>query len=105
MRNLSLFNLLIGYFTTDRVEPTDVDLSYFAAFSEEEKMRRSIVENLSSAVLSASLMIMGGIFNSAVVNAIGVTVLTLTVTLSAATLTVKALTKMHGLIAARDLAR
>lgn len=47
MRNLSLFNLLIGYFTTDRVEPTDVDLSYFAAFSEEEKMRRSIVENLT----------------------------------------------------------
>ncbi len=47
MRNLSLFNILIGYFTTDRVEPTDVDLSYFAAFSEEEKMRRSIVENLT----------------------------------------------------------
>ncbi len=47
MRNLSLSNLLIGYFTTDRVEPTDVDLSYFAAFSEEEKMRRSIVENLT----------------------------------------------------------
>lgn len=47
MRNLSLFNLLIGYFTTDRVEPTDVDLSYFASFSEEEKMRRSIVENLT----------------------------------------------------------
>jgi type VI secretion system lysozyme-like protein len=47
LRNLSLFNLLIGYFTTDRVEPTDVDLSYFAAFSEEEKMRRSIVENLT----------------------------------------------------------
>ena len=47
MRNLSLFNLLIGYFTTDRIEPTDVDLSYFASFSEEEKMRRSIVENLT----------------------------------------------------------
>jgi type VI secretion system lysozyme-like protein len=47
LRNLSLFNLLIGYFTTDRVEPTDVDLSYFASFSEEEKMRRSIVENLT----------------------------------------------------------
>jgi type VI secretion system lysozyme-like protein len=47
LRNLSLFNILIGYFTTDRVEPTDVDLSYFASFSEEEKMRRSIVENLT----------------------------------------------------------
>ncbi len=47
LRNLSLFNLLVGYFTTDRIEPTDVDSSYFSPFTEEEKMRRSIVENLT----------------------------------------------------------
>jgi len=47
LRNLSLFNLLVGYFTTDRIEPTDVDSSYFSLFTEEEKMRRSIVENLT----------------------------------------------------------
>jgi hypothetical protein len=53
------------------------------------------------AVLSTSLTIIGGIANSAVLNAIGVTVLALTITLFAAALTVKVLTKMHGLIAAR----
>lgn len=57
------------------------------------------------AVLSTSLTIIGGIANSAVLNAIGVTVLALTITLFAAALTIKALTKMHGLIAARALAR
>ena len=57
------------------------------------------------AVLSTSLTIIGGIANSAVLNAIGVTVLALTITLFAAALTVKALTKMYGLIAARALAR
>jgi len=53
---------------------------------------------LGSAILSASLTIIGGIFNSAVLNAIGVTVLALTVTLSAAAITVKALTKINVLI-------
>jgi hypothetical protein len=60
---------------------------------------------LGGAILSGLLTITGGIFNSAVLNAIGVTVLALTITMFAAALTIKALTKMHGLIAARDLAR
>jgi hypothetical protein len=49
------------------------------------------------AVLSISLTIIGGIANSAVLNAIGVTVLALTITLYAATLTVKVLTKINRL--------
>ena len=47
MRNLSLFNLLVGYFTQEPVDPTDTDRSYFDHMSEEEKMRRSIIENLT----------------------------------------------------------
>jgi type VI secretion system lysozyme-like protein len=47
MRNLSLFNILVGYFTTDHIEPTNIDRSYFDKFTEYEKTRHSIVENLT----------------------------------------------------------
>lgn len=47
MQNFSLFELLIGYFISDNVEPTDVDRTYFDRFSEEKKLRQSIVENLT----------------------------------------------------------
>ncbi len=47
MRNLSLYDLLVGHFSMDRVDLTSIDLSYFDRFSEYEKMRHSIVENLT----------------------------------------------------------
>lgn len=47
MHNLSLYNLLVGYFSRDNVDPTDVDLSYFDQMSEDKKIRQSIVENLT----------------------------------------------------------
>ncbi|MFX0209885.1 MAG: type VI secretion system baseplate subunit TssE [Candidatus Hodarchaeota archaeon] len=47
MQNLSLYKLLVGYFTTEKVEPTDVDRSYFDRLSEDKKIRQSIVENLT----------------------------------------------------------
>ena len=47
MRNLSLYDLLVGYFSMDRVDPTSIDRSYFDKFSEYEKTRHSILENLT----------------------------------------------------------
>ena len=47
MRNLSLYNILVGYFLRDRIDPTDVDLSYFDQMSEDKKIRQSIIENLT----------------------------------------------------------
>ena len=47
MRNISLYDLLTGYFSMDRVDLTSIDLSYFDKFSEYEKTRHSIVENLT----------------------------------------------------------
>lgn len=47
MRNLSLYNILVGYFLRDHVDPTDVDLSYFDQMSEDKKIRQSIIENLT----------------------------------------------------------
>ena len=47
MRSYSLYDFLVGFFTSDRVDPTSIDLSYFDRFSEHEKIRFSIIENLT----------------------------------------------------------
>jgi len=46
MENISLYDLLVGTFISMGDDPGDVDLSYFDRMSEDEKLRRSIVENL-----------------------------------------------------------
>lgn len=46
MENISLYDLLVGTFISLGDDPGDVDLSYFDRISEDEKLRRSIVENL-----------------------------------------------------------
>ena len=48
MRSYSLYDFLVGFFTSDRVDPTSIDLSYFDRFSEHEKIRYSIIENLTN---------------------------------------------------------
>lgn len=52
MHNLSLYNILVGFFTTDKAEPSDADEDYFKRLSEERKLRESIVENLSKILQS-----------------------------------------------------
>ena len=47
MHNIGLFNILVGYFTHEGLEPVDTDLSQFKRLSEEEKLRKSIIENLT----------------------------------------------------------
>lgn len=47
MENISLYDLLVGSFVSRGDDPGEVDLSYFDQLSEEEKLRRSIVENLT----------------------------------------------------------
>ena len=46
MESISLYDLLVGTFISMGDDPGDVDLSYFDRISEDEKLRRSIVENL-----------------------------------------------------------
>jgi type VI secretion system protein len=52
VERLSLYDLLIGYFPSEGVEPTEVDGSYFDRLSEEKKWRLSIVENLKKILQS-----------------------------------------------------
>ena len=47
MRTVSLYDVLVGYFAQDPVDPTSIDRSYFDKFSEHEKIRHSIIENLT----------------------------------------------------------
>jgi type VI secretion system protein len=47
MDNISLYDLLVGYFAHEGLEPVDTDLASFRRLSEEEKLRKSIIENLS----------------------------------------------------------
>jgi type VI secretion system lysozyme-like protein len=47
MRSLSLYNLLVGHFTHETVNPVDVDRSYYERLTEEEKLRKSIIENVT----------------------------------------------------------
>jgi type VI secretion system lysozyme-like protein len=37
----------VGYFTHEGFEPVDTDFDYFKRLSEEEKLRKSIIENLT----------------------------------------------------------
>ena len=46
MENISLYDLLVGCYVSLGDDPGEVDLSYFDRMSEEEKLRKSIVENL-----------------------------------------------------------
>lgn len=47
MDNLSLYDLLVGCFTLRGDDPGDVDDAYFDHIMEDEKLRQSIVENLT----------------------------------------------------------
>lgn len=47
MDNLSLYDLLVGCFTLRGDDPGDVDDAYFVHIMEDEKLRQSIVENLT----------------------------------------------------------
>lgn len=48
MQSLSLYNLLVGFFTHESVNPVDVDRSYYERLTEEDKIRKSIIENLTT---------------------------------------------------------
>jgi hypothetical protein len=61
-------------------------------------LKRQNIILLLCGVLSGLLTIMGAVANSVILNSFGVTVLALTTTFSAATITVKTLTKIDGLI-------
>jgi type VI secretion system protein len=52
MQNLSLYNILVGYFTFEKIDPTNIGLSFLDTLSEEKKMRHSIVENLTMVLRS-----------------------------------------------------
>jgi type VI secretion system protein len=45
MENLSLYDLLVGYFDSETPEP-DSEIDYFENMTEDKKLRQSIVENL-----------------------------------------------------------
>lgn len=47
MESISLYDLLVGHFTHEGLEPVDTDFTAFKRLSEEEKLRKSIIENLS----------------------------------------------------------
>jgi len=47
MDNISLYDILVGYFTHEGLEPVDTDLASFKRLSEQEKLRKSIIENLT----------------------------------------------------------
>lgn len=47
MRNLSLYNLLIGFFAYERPSPADIERMDFTILTEEQKVRKSIIENLT----------------------------------------------------------
>lgn len=46
MENISLYDLLIGQFSSEAKDPDNIDLSGFERMSEEKKLRQSIIENL-----------------------------------------------------------
>jgi type VI secretion system protein len=46
MENYSLYDLLVGSFIHRGDDPSDVDEKYFERFSEDQKIRQSIIENL-----------------------------------------------------------
>jgi type VI secretion system protein len=52
MQNLSLYNILVGYFTFELADPSNIDPSFLDNLSEEKKIRHSIVENLTMVLRS-----------------------------------------------------
>lgn len=46
MESYSLYDLLVGSFISRGDDPSDIDERYFDYFSEDQKIRQSIVENL-----------------------------------------------------------
>ncbi len=46
MRNLSLFDILTGQFVSEADNPDNLDPAQFEKLPEDEKLRRSIIENL-----------------------------------------------------------
>ena len=49
---MSLYELLVGCFTLRGDDPGDTDDSYFDNIMEDEKLRQSIVENLTLVLQS-----------------------------------------------------
>jgi len=47
MQNLSLYNLLVGFFVYEGPTAADIERMDFAKLSEEQKIRKSIIENLT----------------------------------------------------------
>jgi type VI secretion system protein len=47
VQTLSLYNLLVGYFAYEGANPVDLDTTYFGRLTEEQKIRKSIIENLT----------------------------------------------------------
>ena len=47
MQNLSLYNLLTGFFASEGPTAADIERMDFTKLSEEQKIRRSIIENLT----------------------------------------------------------
>lgn len=46
MKNLSLYDILVGQFVSEADNPDNLDSSQYEELSEDEKLRRSIIENL-----------------------------------------------------------
>jgi len=46
MKNLSLYDILVGQFTSESKNPDDVDVYHYDDLSEDQKLRSSIIENL-----------------------------------------------------------
>ncbi len=46
MKNLSLYDILVGQFVSEAINPDNLDPSQYEELSEDEKLRRSIIENL-----------------------------------------------------------
>lgn len=46
MNTLSLFDILVGQFASETINPDDIDFTSFDNLTEEQKLRYSIIENL-----------------------------------------------------------
>jgi type VI secretion system protein len=46
MKNLSLYDILVGQFVSESTNPDDVGDQYFDQLNEDEKLQYSIIENL-----------------------------------------------------------
>jgi len=46
MKNLSLYDILVGQFASETTNPDEIDFTSFDNLTEEQKLRYSIIENL-----------------------------------------------------------